>query len=236
VVTTTTGTGIGAPLFDWTAAGLAFALLGTERIRIVALFGLLAVVLVVVLEARVPYSTGALSPTKLFWGAFVPVAATTLFALMRPSTTPFDLPSGRRRRWRGTNEVIQDKTRQLEIANKHKLHLIASASHDLRQPLHALNLFVAQLRDEPDPTKRDLLVGRIDASVTSMNELFESLLDMTKLDAGIVDPSPTEFRCSTAQPCSTDSRKSPAQSRFKSGARSHLYRTEVRIDHRAHKA
>src|SRR5262245_56911563 len=95
------------------------------------------------------------------------------------------------------NEVIQDKTRQLEdktqqleIANKYKSHLIASASHDLRQPLHALNLFVARLRDDPDPAERSRLVARIDASVRSMNELFESLLDMTKLDAGIVDPHP----------------------------------------------
>ncbi len=71
------------------------------------------------------------------------------------------------------NEVIQDKTRQLEIANKHKSHLIASASHDLRQPLHALNLFVARLRDEPDPAERSRLVARLDASVGSMNELFD---------------------------------------------------------------
>jgi signal transduction histidine kinase/CheY-like chemotaxis protein len=89
------------------------------------------------------------------------------------------------------HEVTQDKTRQLEIANRHKSHLIASASHDLRQPLHALNLFVARLRDEPDPAERSRLVARIDASVGSMNELFGSLLDMTRLEAGIVEPIPT---------------------------------------------
>ena len=44
--------------------------------------------------------------------------------------------------------------RQLEAANLAKSRFLAAASHDLRQPLHALNLFVAQLRTETDPTER----------------------------------------------------------------------------------
>jgi GAF domain-containing protein/CheY-like chemotaxis protein len=90
-------------------------------------------------------------------------------------------------------EEIQDKSRQLEIANKYKSHFIASASHDLRQPLHALNLFVAQLQTESDPAERKRLIDRVDAAVSSMNELFGALLDMTKLDAGMLEPSFTEF-------------------------------------------
>ena len=90
-------------------------------------------------------------------------------------------------------EEIQDKSRQLEIANKYKSHFIASASHDLRQPLHALNLFIAQLRSESDPSERARLISRIDAAVGSMNDLFGVLLDMTKLDAGILEPNVTEF-------------------------------------------
>jgi len=88
---------------------------------------------------------------------------------------------------------IEDKGRQLETANKYKSHFLASASHDLRQPLHALNLFVGQLRDESNPAERSRLVSRIDEAVGSMNELFEALLDMTKLDAGILKPNPTAF-------------------------------------------
>jgi signal transduction histidine kinase/CheY-like chemotaxis protein len=91
------------------------------------------------------------------------------------------------------NEVIQEKSRQLEIANTYKSHFLASASHDLRQPLHALNLFVAQLHGESNPAERSRLVGRIDAAVGSMNELFEALLDMTKLEAGILQTTPAEF-------------------------------------------
>ncbi len=51
-------------------------------------------------------------------------------------------------------DELQEKSRQLEIANRAKSRFLAAASHDLRQPLHALNLFVAQLRDELDPTER----------------------------------------------------------------------------------
>ena len=91
-------------------------------------------------------------------------------------------------------DEIQDKSRQLEIANKYKSHFLASASHDLRQPLHALNLFVAQLRDETDPAERDRLVGAHRCRRrASMNELFEALLDMSKLDAGMLEPNLTEF-------------------------------------------
>jgi signal transduction histidine kinase/CheY-like chemotaxis protein len=90
------------------------------------------------------------------------------------------------------NELIQEKTRQLEVANTYKSHFLASASHDLRQPLHALNLFVAQLRSESNPAERSRLVARIDAAVGSMNELFEALLDMTKLEAGILKTNPAE--------------------------------------------
>ena len=90
-------------------------------------------------------------------------------------------------------EEIQEKSRQLEIANKYKSHFIASASHDLRQPLHALNLFVAQLRGETSPAERKRIVERIDAATASMNELFGALLDMSKLEAGILEPNLTEF-------------------------------------------
>ncbi len=78
-------------------------------------------------------------------------------------------------------------------ANKYKSRFIAAASHDLRQPLHALNLFVAQLRSEPDSAERSRLAGRIEEAAASMNELFESLLDMSKLDAGALQPDVSDY-------------------------------------------
>ncbi|HXJ53994.1 MAG TPA: ATP-binding protein [Burkholderiales bacterium] len=83
--------------------------------------------------------------------------------------------------------------RQLEAANLAKSRFLAAASHDLRQPLHALNLFVAQLRTETDPTERARIAAQIDASVTAMNDLFNALLDISKLDAGALAPNLTRF-------------------------------------------
>lgn len=88
---------------------------------------------------------------------------------------------------------LSEKSKQLEVANRYKSHFLSSASHDLRQPLHALNLFVAQLHSGPDSAERSRLVNRIDAAVSSMNELFEVLLDMSRLEAGILQPQFAEF-------------------------------------------
>ena len=90
-------------------------------------------------------------------------------------------------------DELQEKSRQFESANLAKSRFLAAASHDLRQPLHALNLFVAQLRGETDAAKRNELIARIDTAVSAMNEMFEALLDMSRLDAGVLEPSPSEF-------------------------------------------
>ena len=90
-------------------------------------------------------------------------------------------------------DALQEKSRQFELANLAKSRLLAVASHDLRQPLHALNLFVARLRDEPEPVERDRLIGKVESAVDSMNELFDALLDMSRLDAGVLEPNVTHF-------------------------------------------
>jgi signal transduction histidine kinase/CheY-like chemotaxis protein len=79
---------------------------------------------------------------------------------------------------------VEERTEQLKAANLSKSRFLAAASHDLRQPLHALNLFAAQLRYEKDQAERDRLAVRIDTAVANMNELFNALLDISKLDAG----------------------------------------------------
>ncbi len=88
---------------------------------------------------------------------------------------------------------VEERTHQLQVANLAKSRFLAAASHDLRQPLHALNLFVAQLRTEEDQAERNRVVARIDAAVDAMNELFNALLDISKLDAGVLTPDFSEF-------------------------------------------
>ena len=90
-------------------------------------------------------------------------------------------------------DTILDKSRELELANTYKSRFLAAASHDLRQPLHALNLFAAQLRSAADSDERNRLVVQIGAAIGAMNGLFDSLLDMSKLDAGVLEADITEF-------------------------------------------
>jgi signal transduction histidine kinase/CheY-like chemotaxis protein len=91
------------------------------------------------------------------------------------------------------NMEIRDKSRQVAEASEHKSRFLAAASHDLRQPMHALGLFVAQLRSHMTSAEGSHLVDRIDDAVTGMNELFNALLDITKLDAGALTPTIAEF-------------------------------------------
>jgi signal transduction histidine kinase len=88
---------------------------------------------------------------------------------------------------------VEERTRELEIANLAKSRFLAAASHDLRQPLHALGLFVAQLCGRTRADERRRIVARINAALSAMNELFNALLDVSKLDAGVLTPDLTEF-------------------------------------------
>jgi signal transduction histidine kinase/CheY-like chemotaxis protein len=75
-----------------------------------------------------------------------------------------------------------------EAASLAKTRFLAAASHDLRQPVHALGLFVGALRGNdlaPEPAR---LVDLIEDSVNAMDGLFSALLDISRLDAGVVAP------------------------------------------------
>ena len=88
---------------------------------------------------------------------------------------------------------VEERTHQLEVANLAKSRFLAAASHDLRQPLHALGLFVAQLHGRVRAHERRRIVARLEAALSAINELFNALLDISKLDAGVLTPSIIEF-------------------------------------------
>ena len=78
--------------------------------------------------------------------------------------------------------------RDAESANASKSRFLAAASHDLRQPLHALGLFASALDERvKDPGHRELVV-RINQSIGALESLFDQVLDVSRLDAGAVTP------------------------------------------------
>lgn len=83
--------------------------------------------------------------------------------------------------------------RRAEDANLAKSKFLAAASHDLRQPLHAVNLFIEALRNEKDPTRAETVLANLGASAQSLEELLNELLDISKLEAGLFKPQLRTF-------------------------------------------
>jgi len=77
-------------------------------------------------------------------------------------------------------------------ANRAKSRFLAAASHDLRQPLLALSLFVGILKNKASPDGGKL-VSNIQSCVDSLSELLTDLLDVSKLEAGVIAPNPSDF-------------------------------------------
>jgi len=84
-----------------------------------------------------------------------------------------------------TRQLV-DKKDEAERANNAKSRFLAAASHDLRQPMHALGMFVAALAQQPATAMQRKLISQIDRAVVAMGELLDSLLDISRLDAGVI--------------------------------------------------
>jgi signal transduction histidine kinase/CheY-like chemotaxis protein len=80
-----------------------------------------------------------------------------------------------------------------ESANRAKTGFLAAASHDLRQPIHALGLYMAALRSRPLDDAAQDIVRRMDGSVAALDSLFNALLDISRMDAGAVVPQRRAF-------------------------------------------
>jgi signal transduction histidine kinase/ActR/RegA family two-component response regulator len=90
----------------------------------------------------------------------------------------------------GLERKVAERTHALAEADAAKTRFVAAASHDLRQPLHAMNLLVAQLRLETDEARRQRVSERIESALDDINALFGGLLDISRLDAGTVRCEP----------------------------------------------
>ena len=83
--------------------------------------------------------------------------------------------------------------REAEIANRAKTQFFTAASHDLRQPLHAMGLFAEALRQRVHEPEVTHLVNSINESVDALEGLFSELLDITRIDSGVIEVHPQHF-------------------------------------------
>ncbi len=147
-----------------------------------------------VLSFQVPVYVGLVS--ALFWQREWMYVGLGLATMLYPYVTiRFALQQNRllheSMRARFENEALAtqyaEQVRRVEHASLEKTRFFASASHDLRQPLHSLGLFgsavQARLKGTPDEALARNLMHCVDALETS----FSAMLDVSKLDAGVVE-------------------------------------------------
>lgn len=77
-----------------------------------------------------------------------------------------------------------------EEANLRKSRFLAAASHDLRQPAQSLTLFAGVLRVKAAGTNLEGVVAPLEEAIQGLNGMLTGLLDLSRLDAGVVRPKP----------------------------------------------
>ncbi|MDH5516346.1 MAG: hybrid sensor histidine kinase/response regulator [Gammaproteobacteria bacterium] len=91
------------------------------------------------------------------------------------------------------NSLAERAREEAVQADISKSKFLAAASHDLRQPLHALGLFVDALESRIHYSEVRHIVNNIRISTDALSDLLNSLLDISKLDAGVLEPRLTDF-------------------------------------------
>ncbi len=99
---------------------------------------------------------------------------------------------------KNTNVELNQQRESALAANQAKTRFLAAASHDLRQPLHALSLYSASLSLQALPERSQQLAAAIqDCIAKSLAPLLDALLDVSKLDANLIVPAVEPFLLET---------------------------------------
>lgn len=88
---------------------------------------------------------------------------------------------------------LRNQVALVEAAHQEKTRFLAAASHDLRQPMHALGLFAAALEKELRSTPQHPKIVSMTRAVDALEDSFSAMLDVSKLDAGVVQATLQTF-------------------------------------------
>ena len=101
------------------------------------------------------------------------------------------------RRLEQSNLALSAAKENAEYANLSKTRFLAAASHDVLQPLNAAHLSISALAELQTSTEGKKLVRQVERSLQTMEDLLHTLLDISKLDAGVVEPEITDVSLET---------------------------------------
>ncbi|MCE4223710.1 hybrid sensor histidine kinase/response regulator [Methylobacterium sp. C25] len=87
-----------------------------------------------------------------------------------------------------SNEALQAAKEEAETANRSKTRFLAAASHDLLQPLNAARLSLSALADLSPSPEAQTVAGQVERGLQTIEDLIKTLIDISKLDAGVVRP------------------------------------------------
>jgi nitrogen-specific signal transduction histidine kinase len=90
--------------------------------------------------------------------------------------------------------IIESALTEARMASESKSRFLAAASHDLRQPLHALTMFVSTLTFHVQTADARRLLTRISETARLLEEQFESLLDLSRFEVGAIQADIKAFR------------------------------------------
>lgn len=90
-------------------------------------------------------------------------------------------------------EQLREQKEEAENANLSKSRFLAAASHDLRQPVHALSLFASVLYESVKSDKNRKIVRQIETSIDILSNLFNTLLDLSRLESGMMQINKIDF-------------------------------------------
>jgi two-component system, sensor histidine kinase len=94
---------------------------------------------------------------------------------------------------RASEEEAKTARETAEQANRAKSDFLAAASHDLRQPLHAMSLQIGQLKESLQDQKAEEILKQISNSQFALSDILNALLDISHLDAGTLKPNLTHL-------------------------------------------
>ncbi len=151
-------------------------------------------------EGYGPFVRDGVAETSLLLQAFFGVASVTILFLHAAMSERRNAEQAVRRtrdqleiRVEERTAELQESMNEAEEANKTKSRFLAAASHDLRQPIHAISLFSMALQARLKEKENAKLVTKVQGSLTSLGGMLDGLLDMSRLENDAIVPQFSDF-------------------------------------------
>ena len=92
-----------------------------------------------------------------------------------------------------TNKKLTSTIKEVEKANALKTRFLNAASHDLRQPLQALSMYISVLTKNYEDTRNKEIINKVNVTLHNISSILDVLLDISRLESGVIEPKIKSF-------------------------------------------